>query len=69
MNKDLKPGCRVSVDFVSESASSFSGNRINGNGIVDRAEDGYVFGRLDGGQTFMCMESDVVVINDINLNR
>lgn len=61
---NIKTGNRVRVDFISDSRTEFSGNKIVGVGTVDRAEDGYVFGRLDSGQTFMCMESDVVKIGD-----
>ena len=52
-------GDRVQVDFVSSSATEHDGNRFSGEGTVDRAEDGYVFGRLDNGKTFMCNDSDV----------
>lgn len=52
-------GDRVQVDFVSSSATEHDGHRFSGEGTVDRAEDGYVFGRLDSGKTFMCNDSDV----------
>ena len=55
----IKKGDRVKVDFISESATIYSGKRFTGYGVVDRFEDGYVFGRLDDGQTFMCFASDV----------
>ncbi len=61
---NIKAGNRIHVDFIGESATNLSGIRIEGVGNVDRAEDGYVFGHLDNGQTFMCPETDVVVIND-----
>lgn len=54
---------RVKVDFTSESSTEFSGNRFTGEGVVDRVEDGRVFGRLDNGTPFMCDESDAVVID------
>ena len=60
---NIKTGNRVHVDFIGESATHLSGSFIQGDGTVDRAEDGYVFGQLDNGQTFMCPESNVVVIN------
>ena len=53
---------RVKVDFVSESRTEFSGNHFTGEGVVDRVEDGRVFGRLDDGTPFMCAISDATVI-------
>lgn len=64
VNNEFKAGNRVHVDFLSENHTEFSGKKIEGEGVIDRAEDGYVYGRLDSGQTFMCSEADVVVIND-----
>ena len=58
----MKINDRVKVDFVSESRTEFSGKRFTGEGVVDRIEDGRVFGRLDNGAPFMCDGSDVVVI-------
>lgn len=58
----FKKGDSAHIDFVSESATEFSGNRFTGDGVIDRAEDGYLFGRLDNGRTFMCMESDATPI-------
>ena len=58
----MKSGIRVYVDFISESSTEFSGNRFTGEGVVDRIEDGRVFGRLDDGAPFMCDVSDVTVI-------
>ena len=53
---------RVKVDFVSESRTEFSGNHFTGEGVVDRVEDGRVFGRLEDGTPFMCFEGDVEVL-------
>jgi hypothetical protein len=58
----VKINDRVKVDFVSESRTEFSGKRFTGEGVVDRVEDGRVFGRLDNGVPFVCDVSDVVVI-------
>lgn len=58
----MKNGDRVKVDFISESSTEHSGNQFTGEGVIDRCEDGYVYGRLDNGQPFMCNESDVSVI-------
>ena len=63
MNIAILKGSRVSVEFVSESRTEFSGTKIEGAGTVDRFEDGYVFGQLDNGQSFMCPEQFVCVIN------
>lgn len=59
----IKRGDRVKVEFISESATEFSGKTIEGVGTVDRFEDGYVFGQLDSGQPFMCPKQFVCVIN------
>ena len=58
----INKGCRVKVDFVSESSTEFSGKRFTGEGVVDRVEDGRVFGRLDDGAPFVCGVSDAAVI-------
>lgn len=58
----IKVGNRVKVDFVSESATKFSNNHFTGDGVIDRIEDGRVFGRLDDGTPFMCDLSDAIVI-------
>ncbi|MEG2749755.1 MAG: hypothetical protein RR939_10160 [Acinetobacter sp.] len=60
----IKIGDRVKVDFISESATIYSGKRFTGYGVVDRFEDGYVFGRLEDGQPFMCFESDVEILTE-----
>lgn len=63
-DQQFKVGNRVHVDFLSANRTEFSGQKIKGDGVIDRVEDGYIFGRLDCGQTFMCPETDAVVIND-----
>lgn len=55
----ISVGSRVTVDFVSESRTIHSGKRFTGSGVVDRLEDGRVFGRLDDGRPFMCFPCDV----------
>lgn len=40
----IKVGNRVHVDFISESATKFSNNHFTGDGVIDRIEDGRVFG-------------------------
>ncbi|WP_018678568.1 hypothetical protein [Acinetobacter tjernbergiae] len=62
---ELKVGSKVKVDFISESHTIFSGKRFTGTGVVDRLEDGRVFGRLDDGRTFLCFPSDVVVLGEV----
>ncbi|MCU4483541.1 hypothetical protein [Acinetobacter ursingii] len=59
--KNLKVGSRVKVDFISESKTIYSGKRFTGSGVVDRIEDGRVFGRLDDGRPFMCFLGDVQI--------
>ncbi|HJP47914.1 hypothetical protein [Acinetobacter venetianus] len=58
---NLKKGDRVKVDFTNNPETIHAGIRFTGYGVVDRVEDGRVFGRLDDGQTFMCLEGDVEV--------
>ena len=58
----MNKGDRVKVDFVSESATIYSGKRFTGYGVLDRVEDGRVFGRLDDGTPFMCLCADVEVV-------
>ncbi len=58
----MKKGDRVHVDFISESATDYSGKRFHGFGVLDRVEDGRVMGRLDDGTPFMCLCADVEVI-------
>ncbi|WP_275904219.1 hypothetical protein [Acinetobacter beijerinckii] len=62
---ELIVGSNVLVDFVSESHTVFSGKRFTGKGVVDRLEDGRVFGRLDDGRPFMCFPSDVAVLGEV----
>ena len=50
----MKVGNRVHVDFISESRTEFSNNHFIGDGVIDRIEDGYVFGRTDDKRTFAC---------------
>ena len=58
----MKAGDRVKVDFIGESATIYSGKRFTGYGVLDRVEDGRVFGRLDDGTPFMCLCADVEVV-------
>ena len=58
----MKASDHVKVDFVSESATIYSGKRFTGYGVLDRVEDGRVFGRLDDGTPFSCFTADVEVI-------
>ena len=43
----MKAGDRVKIDFIGESATIYSGKRFTGYGVLDRVEDGRVYGRLD----------------------
>lgn len=61
----LSVGSRVTVDFMSKSRTIYSGKRFTGSGVVDRLEDGRVFGRLDDGRPFMCFPSDVTVLGEV----
>ena len=55
----FKKGTRVTVDFISDSRTEFSGKHIKGDAIVDLHEDGYVYGQLEQGTPFMCPEACV----------
>lgn len=55
----FKKGARVHVDFISDSRTEFSGKHIKGDAIVDRHEDGYIFGQLEQGTPFLCPEKFV----------
>lgn len=55
----FKKGTRVHIDFISDSRTEFSGKHIKGDAIVDRHEDGYVYGQLELGTPFMCPENFV----------
>ena len=65
----MKAGDRVKVDFVGESATIYSGKRFTGYGVLDRVEDGRVYGRLDDGTPFSCLEADVKVIQEVDLRK
>ena len=58
----MNKGDRVKIDFVSESRTIYSGKRFTGYGVLDRVEDGRVYGRLDDGTPFMCLCADVEVV-------
>ena len=60
----------VSVSFISESRTEFSGFNFSGTGIIDLIEDRRVYGHLYSGQPFMCDPTDVSVNVDIhNLDK
>lgn len=58
----MKTGDRVHVDFISESHTEFSNNHFIGDGVIDRIDDGYVFGRTDDGRPFACPEADATIV-------
>lgn len=66
---NLKKGDRVKVDFINNPETIHAGLRFTGYGVLDRVEDGRVFGRLDDGQTFMCLEGDVAKERPISSKR
>ena len=65
----MKAGDRVKVDFIGESATIYSGKRFTGYGVLDRVEDGRVYGRLDDGTPFSCLGADVKVIQEVDLRK
>lgn len=77
MNKQSAPafnkGDRVYVKFAIDKFETIDGNsyRVNdgffeGDGVIDRAEDDYLYGRLDDGRPFMCKPSDVTRLATID---
>ena len=65
----MKKGDHVKVDFISESATDYSGKHFHGYGVLDRVEDGRVMGRLNDGTPFSCLEADVNVIEQADLRK
>lgn len=65
----IKKGDRVKVDFINNPETVHSGIRFTGYGVLDRVEEGRVFGRLDDGRPFMCFESDVSKERPISSKR
>lgn len=65
----IKKGDRVKVDFINNPETILAGFRFTGYGVLDLVEDGRVYGRLDDGQTFMCLESDVAKERPISRRR
>ncbi|WP_111860941.1 hypothetical protein [Acinetobacter sp. CFCC 10889] len=64
----LSAGMTVYVDFTSDSSTEFSGNQIKGKAVLDRVEDGYIYGRMvENQQTFMCNESDAAPCPELAL--
>ncbi|MFC2998122.1 hypothetical protein ACFODO_23285, partial [Acinetobacter sichuanensis] len=41
-DQQFKVGNRVHVDFLSANRTEFSGQKIKGDGVIDRVEDGYI---------------------------
>lgn len=65
----IKKGDKVKVDFTNNPETIHSSIRFSGYGVVDRFEDGRVFGRLDDGQPFICFETDVSKERSISRRR
>lgn len=60
---EIAIGSRVSVNFMSESRTSFSETHFQGEGEVDLFDNLYVMGRLDSGLSFMCGYADLIVLD------
>ncbi|MCJ0828811.1 hypothetical protein MN869_10150 [Acinetobacter sp. NIPH1876] len=56
---ELRKGVQIKVDFYNEPDKGMRRIRFKGHGVVDRCEDGRVFGRLNDGRPFCCFISDV----------
>lgn len=59
---NLKKGDRVRVDFTHQLEKNSPEIHFDGDGILDRVEDGRVYGRLDDGRPFTCMIGDTVLL-------
>ncbi|MFX9106826.1 hypothetical protein ABTN44_09540 [Acinetobacter baumannii] len=59
---ELKKGSRVKVDFTHVPDKGQNNIHFFGNGTVDLFEDNRVFGRLDDGQPFCCLVSDIEIL-------
>ncbi|ENV09521.1 hypothetical protein F966_02179 [Acinetobacter higginsii] len=56
---ELRKGVQIKVDFSHVPDKGMRRIKFKGTGVVDRCEDGRVFGRMDDGRTFCCLVSDV----------
>lgn len=61
-NAELKPGVHVLVDFTHQLEKNSPEIHFRGYGILDRVEDGRVYGRLYDSRSFTCMFGDVVAL-------
>ncbi|WP_288401707.1 hypothetical protein [uncultured Acinetobacter sp.] len=59
---EFKPGSYVYVDFTHQLEKDSSEIHFQGKGVLDRVEDGRVYGRLDDGRTFTCLFDDILLI-------
>lgn len=64
---ELKKGTRVKVDFTHVPDKGQNNIRFVGNGTVDLFDDNRVFGRLDDGQPFCCLISDIEILDSEKL--
>ncbi|HAV2932528.1 TPA: hypothetical protein JI034_10390 [Acinetobacter baumannii] len=64
---ELKKGARVKVDFTHVPDKGQNNIRFVGNGTVDLFDDNRVFGRLDDGQPFCCLVSDIEILDSEKL--
>lgn len=55
------PGSYVYVNFTHQIEKDSPKIHFHGNGILDRVEDGRVYGRLDDGRTFTCLFDDIAL--------
>ena len=60
---ELKRGVHVKVDFSHVPDKGMRRVRFKGQGVVDRCEDGRVYGRLDDSRPFCCLVSDVEILD------
>lgn len=55
------PGSYVYVDFTHQLEKDSPKIHFQGKGVLDRVEDGRVYGRLDDGRTFTCLIDDIAL--------
>lgn len=58
----IEKGDRVRVDFTHQLEENSPVIHFHGEGVLDRVEDGRVYGRLDDGRSFTCMIVDTVLL-------
>ncbi|MBJ9958381.1 hypothetical protein [Acinetobacter courvalinii] len=64
---DMRKGIHVKVNFSHVPDKGKRCIKFKGTGVIDRCEDGRVYGRLDDGRPFCCFISDVQILDEDTL--